>query len=243
MRDITEIFLHCSATWSRQDIGLKEITAWHTAPKSKGGRGWSHVGYHYIIRRDGTVEKGCPIEQAGYHCSGHNAHSIGICMVGGGPNGEDNTFTEAQYDALASLVKRLRIQFPMTNIYGHNEFANKACPVFSVQQFLTRYQIPKYANQWNKSRWPHFKPVEFDQLWGAGDMPAIWIATLDALERLRTLYGKPLVLLKTDWRPDVPALFVDIKIPATARDAVVKKAMDAGFNSARAIDGGVRVYM
>ena len=64
MRDITEIFLHCSATWSKQDIGLKEITAWHTAPKSKGGRGWSHVGYHYIIRRDGTVEKGCPIEQA-----------------------------------------------------------------------------------------------------------------------------------------------------------------------------------
>lgn len=74
-------------------------------------------------------------------------------------------------------------------------------------------------------------------------MPQIWIATLDALERLRTLYGKPLVLLKTDWRPDVPALFVDVKIPASARDMVVKKAMDAGFNSARAIDGGVRVYM
>lgn len=242
MRDITEIFLHCSATWARQDIGLKEITQWHTLPEPEG-RGWSHVGYHYIIRRNGIVEKGCPIEQTGYHCSGHNAHSIGICMVGGGPNGEDNNFTEAQFDALASLVKSIRKQYPMTNIYGHREFANKACPVFSVPQFLARYGISKYANQWDKSRWPHFKPTEFTALWGEGDMPKVWKDTLDGLERLRSAYGKPLVLTKTEWRANVPVLFVDVKIPASARAAVVRMAMDVGFHSARAVDTGVRVYM
>ena len=242
MRSITEIILHCSATWSKQDIGLAEIKQWHTLPEPRG-RGWDHVGYHYIVRRNGYVEAGCPIEQKGYHCSGHNLHSIGICMVGGGPNGEDNVFTEAQFDALAGLVKRLRKQFPMTNIYGHNEFARKACPVFSVPQFLRRYGIAKYANTWSYSRWPHFKPSEFSELWGAGDMPPIWIRTLDALEELRTAYGKPLVLLKTEWMADLPALIVEIKIPANARQSFIRKAMDAGFNSARAVDNGVKVYM
>lgn len=242
MRSITEIFLHCSATWSSQDIGLKEIKQWHTLPAPQG-RGWDHVGYHYIIRRNGMVEKGCPIEQKGYHCSGHNLHSIGICMVGGGPNGEDKMFTEAQYDALARLIKSLRKQFPMTNIYGHNEFANKACPVFSVPAFLRRYNISKYANCWDNSRWPHFKPVEFDQLWGAGDMPATWIRALDALEALRAEYGKPLVILKSEWREETPALVVDLKIPANQRQSVIRKAMEVNFNSARAIDNGVRVYM
>jgi hypothetical protein len=242
MRSITEIFLHCSATWSNQDVGAAEIRRWHTLPEPQG-RGWKDIGYHYVIRRNGAVENGRPLEQAGAHCTGHNAHSIGICMVGGGPNGEDNSFTEAQFDALARIIKRLRKQYPMTNIYGHNEFANKKCPVFSVPAFLRRYSISKYANCWDNARWPHFKASEFSELWGEGDMPAVWIRTLDALEALRLEYGKPIVLLKTEWKADVPALIVDLKIPASARQSVIRKAMDAGFGSARAIENGVRVYM
>jgi N-acetylmuramoyl-L-alanine amidase len=242
MREINEIILHCSATWSKQDIGLKEITQWHTMPQPRG-RGWDHVGYHYIIRRNGVVEKGCSLEVRGYHCSGHNAHSIGICMVGGGPNGEDTYFTEAQYDALAKLVKELRQRYPMTNIFGHREFARKACPVFSVVDFLQRYAIPKYANCWDSKRWPHFKPAEFSSLWGEGDIPVIWGQTLDALERLRTLYGKPLVILASEYKRGIPILTVDLKIPAAARSAVTRQAIDAGFESARAVDNGVRVYM
>ena len=246
MRDITEIILHCSATWSRQDIGLKEITQWHTTPKSKGGRGWDHVGYHFIIRRDGRVEKGCPLEVRGYHCSGHNANSIGICMVGGGPMGEDNNFAVEQFDSLAELILDLRKKFPLASIHGHNEYAQKACPVFSVANFLKVYGISRYP--WDLQRWPHFRPAEFTgsgctDLWGTGSMPKVWELCLDALEKVRGKYGKPMVVKRSEYRKTIPMMSVDIKVPEDEKRKFIDFAMDAGFVSARAVDNGVRVYM
>lgn len=242
MRDINEIILHCSATWAKQDIGSAEIRQWHTAPPPKG-RGWKDIGYHFVIRRNGAVETGRPLEQAGAHCTGHNANSIGICMVGGGPNGEDNSFTEAQFDALARKVKELRKKFPATSIHGHKEFENKACPVFSVPDFLKRYGISKYPQVgWDAQRWPHFKAHEFSELWGEGDMPNVWVKALDALEHLRAIYGHPLVLLKTQWKPLIPALFIDVKIEEKDRHNITLKAIDAGFIAALSVEGGVRVY-
>jgi len=138
MRVINEIILHCSATWSKQDIGAKEIRQWHVK-----GNGWRDIGYHYVIRRNGQIEPGRDLSEVGAHCTNHNQRSIGICMVGGGPNGEDKEFTKAQFDSLALLVKYLRERFPKATIYGHKEFANKACPVFDVQKFLDEYGIPK----------------------------------------------------------------------------------------------------
>ena len=239
MREITEIILHCSATWSKQDIGVKEITQWHTLPEPKG-RGWKHIGYHYVIRRNGKIEEGCPLATAGIHCSGHNAKSIGICMVGGGPMGEDKFFADAQYDSLASLLRRIRLSYPLASIHGHNEFTQKACPVFSVKDFLARYNIAKIV--WDSTRWPHFKPTEFTKLWGGGDMPKVWSKTLDNLELLRAKYGKPLVLLKTEYKASIPSLSCDIKVPAADRARFADMAMRVGFGSAMVIDKGVRVY-
>ena len=131
----------------------------------------------------------------------------------------------------------------MTSIHGHKEFANKACPVFSVPDFLKRYGISKYPmGGWDSKRWPHFKPAEFDQLY-EGDMPRIWEMTLDALERLRAAYGHPLVLLHTEYNHKMPALMVDIKVPDAARADVIRKAIKADFVSARTVSNGVRVYM
>ena len=238
MREINEIILHCSATWSKQDIGAKEIREWHVK-----GNGWQDIGYHFVIRRNGAIEDGRPLEQPGAHCTGHNANSIGICMVGGGPNGEDDKFTEAQYDALARKVMALRRQFPNTSIHGHKEFANKACPVFSVADFLKRYGISKYPRGgWDAKRWPHFKAQEFDSMF-EGEMPLVWEQTLDALERLRAKYGKPLVILHNEWKKGSAALMVDVKVPYDMQRTFSALAMDTGFVSARAVDGGVRVYM
>ena len=78
MRKINEIILHCSATPASMDIGAKEIRDWHV-----NGNHWRDIGYHWVIRRDGTVEKGRPEYQVGAHCLNHNANSIGVCMVGG----------------------------------------------------------------------------------------------------------------------------------------------------------------
>lgn len=127
------LVVHCSATTPTMDIGRKEIDRWHRE------RGFFMVGYHYIIRRDGTVETGRPLMQPGAHVQGINDRSVGICMVGGvakdGKTPEAN-FTPVQWGALKVLLKELKQKFPAAEIKGHNEFANKACPSFDVQKWL-----------------------------------------------------------------------------------------------------------
>ena len=77
MRGITTIAVHCAATTPDMDIGAATIDRWHKE------RGFSSIGYHYVIRRDGTLETGRPLNTPGAHVQGHNAHSIGICLAGG----------------------------------------------------------------------------------------------------------------------------------------------------------------
>lgn len=129
MRPITEIIIHCSATKPDQDIGVKEIRHWHT-----GERHWPDIGYHYVIRRDGTVEPGRPLDKPGFHCRGHNALSIGVCLAGGLDDSGTaaNNFTEPQWRVLERTVAELLHLFPAATVHGHNEFANKACPCFNV---------------------------------------------------------------------------------------------------------------
>ena len=147
MRKINEIIIHCSDTQEGCDVTAKAIRSWHTTPKEKGGRGWRDIGYHYVIRLDGTIELGRPLEKAGAHCIGrkgedHNSHSIGICYIGGRHIKEDGTWewgdtrTEEQKDAMARLVAMLLEAFPQATVHGHYEFAARACPCFDVQRRL-----------------------------------------------------------------------------------------------------------
>ena len=130
MRKITKIIIHCAATPKGKDFTVQQIDQWHRQ------RGFRCIGYHFVIYRDGSIHKGRPIEQVGAHTSGHNANSIGICYIGGctsdGKTPKD-TRTGAQRVALVKLVAELRSQFPTASVHGHNEFANKACPSFNVQ--------------------------------------------------------------------------------------------------------------
>lgn len=128
MRTISEIIIHCSATVEGKDFSVKDIDRWHKQ------RGFKMVGYHFIIRLDGTIEQGRPLEMIGAHCTGHNAHSIGICYIGGlDKSGKPkDTRTQVQKDVLWSLVKSLQKKYPLATIHGHNEFANKACPCFKI---------------------------------------------------------------------------------------------------------------
>ena len=132
MRKINKIIIHCSATPEGKDFTVQQIREWHVK-----GNGWRDIGYHFVIYRDGSIHKGRPIEQVGAHTTGHNAHSIGICYIGG--NIADNktpkdTRTEAQRLALIKLVRELKASYPSATVHGHNEFANKACPSFNVQK-------------------------------------------------------------------------------------------------------------
>ncbi|MCR5314405.1 MAG: N-acetylmuramoyl-L-alanine amidase [Bacteroidaceae bacterium] len=129
MRVINEIIVHCSATPEGKDFTVEDITRWHK------DRGFQTIGYHYVIYRDGSIHKGRPLEKKGAHCLNHNAHSIGICYIGGcdkdGKTPKD-TRTPEQKRALVALLKELKEKFPMATIHGHREFANKRCPCFDA---------------------------------------------------------------------------------------------------------------
>lgn len=129
MRKIDEIIVHCTATPEGRPHTAKDVDMWHRQ------RGFDGIGYHFLVRLDGTVEPGRPLEKIGAHCLGHNSHSIGICYVGGltkdGKSPKD-TRTPAQREALRGLVAYLRRIFPNITLHGHREFAAKACPSFDI---------------------------------------------------------------------------------------------------------------
>ena len=131
MRVITLIIIHCSAVRPGQQSGFREIDLWHRQ------RGWKNgCGYHFIVRRDGSVETGRPIEMVGAHCVNHNKHSIGVCYEGGlDTNGKAaDTRTPEQKTALRELLERLHLQYPKALILGHNVFnPMKDCPCFDAQ--------------------------------------------------------------------------------------------------------------
>jgi len=139
MRKINEIIVHCSATREGKSFKAADIDRWHKERgfgATYGGKKY-HIGYHYVINLDGTVEVGRPEALTGAHCKGHNAHSIGVCYIGGldadGKTAKD-TRTSAQKSALAALLKRLRSEYPTASIHGHRDFAAKACPSFDATE-------------------------------------------------------------------------------------------------------------
>jgi N-acetylmuramoyl-L-alanine amidase len=129
-RHIDKLIVHCSATPEGREVKRSEIDAWHRK------RGFNGIGYHYLVHLDGSIEDGRDVDQAGAHTAGYNAHSIGICYIGGvAADGKTpmDTRTEAQKKALVSLLKSLRALYPQATIHGHREFANKACPSFDAK--------------------------------------------------------------------------------------------------------------
>lgn len=130
-RNIKEIIVHCSATAEGKDFTVAQIRQWHLQ------RGFTDIGYHYVIYRDGSVHVGRPEEVSGAHCTGHNTISIGVCYIGGcasdGKTPKD-TRTDAQKAALVKLLKELKVKYPNARIYPHYKFANKACPSFNAEK-------------------------------------------------------------------------------------------------------------
>lgn len=130
MRKITEIIVHCTATPEGRDVSVDTIRRWHVS-----GNGWSDIGYHYVIGLDGTVNPGRHVERTGAHCTGHNAHSIGVCYVGGlAPDGHTprDTRTPSQRRALLGLLRELKKKYPGAAIRGHRDYSSKACPCFDA---------------------------------------------------------------------------------------------------------------
>jgi len=139
MRKINKIILHCSATPEGKNFKAKDIKAWHIS------RGWSDIGYHFIIDLDGTIEPGRDINKIGSHCLGQNKDSIGICYIGGCDANmkAKDTRTEAQKSALIDLVYDIMQQYHLTlnQVYCHNQFnPGKECPSYNINTFKKEFR-------------------------------------------------------------------------------------------------------
>jgi len=131
MRKINKIIVHCTATPENRFTSVDDIRKWHKA------QGWKDIGYHYVIYLDGTVHEGRPVEQIGSHCKGHNSNSIGIVYVGGIDAVKfkaKDTRNTAQKAALLDMLKFLKNTYLAAEIYGHRDFAAKACPSFDARK-------------------------------------------------------------------------------------------------------------
>ena len=99
--DTTKAVIHHTAS---HDVSVDEIDRWHKE------RGWDGIGYHFVIRKDGTIEKGRNLAKKGTHAKGRN-QMIGIVLTG------YDSFTTAQTDALIELLRELDI----VHIERHHE--------------------------------------------------------------------------------------------------------------------------
>ena len=133
MRKIDKIIVHCSGTSEFQDFDITNIKDWHV-----NGNGWSDVGYHFIIKLDGTIQDGRPLQKIGAHVKGKNRSSIGICYIGGMNRDMtewEDTRTKKQKESLLLLINDLKERFPNTIVYGHKDFTNKKlCPSFDAKE-------------------------------------------------------------------------------------------------------------
>lgn len=130
MRNIEEIIVHCSATPEGRDVSTEEIRQWHL------DRGWSDIGYHFVVELDGTVCDGRPLEKSGAHAKGHNSQSVGVCYVGGVDSDMEakDTRTDEQAVALVELITFLKEQFPEAVVIGHRDVSEKECPSFDAKE-------------------------------------------------------------------------------------------------------------
>ena len=132
MRKINTIVIHCSAPPEGMTYPLESLRADHKK------RGFVDVGYHYYIRKDGTVQEGRPLNQIGAHAKGYNTGSIGICYEGGldASRKPKYTRTEAQKKSMLVLLKATLKLYPtITRICGHRDLpkVTKDCPCFDAE--------------------------------------------------------------------------------------------------------------
>jgi N-acetylmuramoyl-L-alanine amidase len=138
MRKIKFVVLHCSDSDRLAHDNVATIREWHTLRGFTGPDGVSgskdDVGYHWFVRRDGTIEKGRHEKNIGAHVKDHNKFSIGVCLSG-------KTFVDfhsPQFIAARKLVREIlqRYNLTETDVKLHRKLdAGKTCPNFSLKDF------------------------------------------------------------------------------------------------------------
>lgn len=126
-RPVKRIFIHCSASDNPGHDDISIMKKWHL------DRGWSDVGYHYFIKKDGTLQHGRPLSRIPAAQAGHNTATIAICLHGL----KKEKFTQDQFNTLNNLADEFdKVYGSSITYHGHKEVAAKSCPVFNYKQVL-----------------------------------------------------------------------------------------------------------
>ena len=140
-RDVTEVIIHATETYSNKNIGSPEINDIHNKLGHDG------IGFHYVIRRDGSLQRGRPVNRKGEHApvNDHDNFSIGIVMVGGlaaasgqeNPSRSPHSFTRAQFTTLEQFLESFYRKFPGGQVFGHNDVdISELDPYFDVPDYV-----------------------------------------------------------------------------------------------------------
>ena len=138
-REITDtIVIHCTQTPADMDFGVEKVIEWHK------NRGFDSIGYHYLIKRDGTLQVGRDEDVVGAHAVAVIGTSIGVALVGGGTinMGWENNFTPIQFETLKSILLQLKDKYDIQKIIGHYQVDDgKKCPSFDVPGWLEKHGL------------------------------------------------------------------------------------------------------
>lgn len=122
--NIKYLVVHCADTPDNSKRTAEDIHRYHLE------RGWSGIGYHWVIGRDGELWAGRPEYWQGAHVAGHNHESVGVCLIG------RKQYTEKQFDSLRDLLRLWKKKYPGAEIVGHHDLdSGKECPGFPVKQW------------------------------------------------------------------------------------------------------------
>jgi N-acetylmuramoyl-L-alanine amidase len=131
LKHVRFIVVHCAESKKTQDLTTDTLYKWHVIEN-----GWDDIGYHYLIKDDGSRHECRSLEYRGAHERKINSLSIGICLEGG--YGGRNDYTASQLQQLRSTILELQGKYPAAAVVGHNNFrTDKTCPNFNVPKWWT----------------------------------------------------------------------------------------------------------
>ena len=136
-----------------------QVDSWHKA------NGWTGIGYHYFVRKDGTIYRGRPEWATGAHAQGKNHESIGICAEGN--YDEEYVMPDAQKDSIQELLRDIKLRYPNTTVKGHRNIGATSCPgkYYQLSEMMTFYRsiIPNESEVLSVTQYEELKK-EINQL-------------------------------------------------------------------------------
>jgi hypothetical protein len=127
LNQITTLIVHHSASPRHCTVG--DVRRWHLE------KGWSDIGYHWVIEEDGIIQIGRPVGRIGAHCRGHNTESVGVCVMGNNCEPGQEWLPD-QVEGLKDLIYAVALVIPEIATMGHNQLAATACPGVDLKELL-----------------------------------------------------------------------------------------------------------